>query len=258
MQPMPNGGFDPGQTLRRLYPEAEAGGYTRIDGFVEFYTRVNALLTPESEVLDFGAGRGSWTDPGSLPGVSRWLRAFDERVARVVGVDVDDAVLTNPRLDEAHVIRRGEPLIFDDSSFDLVLADYVIEHIRAEDSAAVAREILRVLKPGGWFAARTPNKWGVIGIGARSVPNRLHARVLRHLQPYRQDRDVFPVAYAMNTRRRLQELFPKPHLLTVYGHASEPRYAGESPVVWRLARAVDRLTPQRLAPTLMVFVRKQG
>ena len=63
-------GFRPSETLVRLYPEADVGGFTRHDGFVEFYTRVNALLHDESTVLDFGAGRGLWaTEP--LPAASR-------------------------------------------------------------------------------------------------------------------------------------------------------------------------------------------
>jgi SAM-dependent methyltransferase len=247
--------FQPSDTLRRLYPEASAGGFTRHDGFVEFYTRVNALLGPESRVLDFGAGRGLWaTEP--LPALSRRLRAFHERVGSVVGVDVDPAVLDNAHLDDAVVISPGEALPVGDASFDLVLADHVLEHVAEADAERVAAELLRVLRPGGWLAARTPNKWGVIGIGARAVPNRLHSTVLERLQPGRKAEDVFPVEYRMNTRRRLRRLFPEPHHLVVYGHASEPTYVGRSVAAWRLAAFVDRVTPPRLAPTLMVFVQK--
>lgn len=247
--------FRPGRTLCALYPEASAGGYTRHDGFVEFYSRVNALLGPDSSVLDFGAGRGEWTD-GRIPTYSTHLRAFHERVAKVVGVDVDDAVLQHPALDEARVVAPGDPLPYDDASFDVVLADYVLEHVSETDAPGVAREILRVLRPGGWLAARTPNKWGLIGVGARAVPNELHTRVLRRLQPGRKQEDVFPVEYHMNTRRDLRRLFPEPHRLVVYGHSSEPTYFGSSVPMWRAAQLVDRLTPPRLAPTLMVFVQK--
>lgn len=248
-------GFEPPETLADLYPETAAGGFSRYDGFVEFYSRVNALLDEKSEVLDFGAGRGAWTDV-PLPAWSRHLRSFHERVQRVVGVDVDEAVLDNPALAAADVVPPGAPLPYDDASFDLVLADYVLEHVRAEDAPGVAREVLRVLRPGGWLAARTPNKWGLIGVGARTVPNELHTRVLRRLQPGRKDEDVFPVEYHMNTRRDLRRLFPAPHELVVYGHASEPTYFGGAKPAWRAAQLLDRLTPPALAPTLMVFVRK--
>lgn len=249
--------FRPGRTLARLYPEVRAGGYTRHDGFIEFYTRVNALLDAESRVLDFGAGRGLWASE-PLPALHKRLRAFHERVAGVDGVDVDPVVLDNPTLASAQVIEPGRPLSFADGTFDLVLADHVLEHVAAEDAPQVASELLRVLRPGGWLAARTPNKWGVIGLGARAVPNDLHTRVLRRLQPARKAEDVFPVRYSMNTRRQLRALFGPPHELVLYGHASEPTYFGDAAAVWRVAQFVDRLTPPRLAPTLMIFVRKAG
>lgn len=249
--------FEPSETLAELYPESMAGGFTRYDGFVEFYTRINSLLDASSRVLDFGAGRGSWTTE-PLPAYSRHLRAFHERVGEVVGIDVDSAVMENPALAAAQVVGPSEPIPYPDATFDLVLADYVLEHVRKPDAPRVADEILRVLKPGGWLAARTPNKWGIIGIGARSVPNRLHTRFLHRLQPGRRDEDVFPVEYHMNTRRALRGYFPQPHELVVYGHTSEPTYFGQSKVAWRLASFLGRITPPVLEPTLMVFVRKAG
>jgi SAM-dependent methyltransferase len=247
--------YQPAETLSRLYPEVRAGGYTRYDGFVEFYTRVNALLDADSEVLDFGAGRGLWaTEP--LPALHKQLRAFHERVKRVRGVDVDPVVLDNPSLAAAEVIEPGERLPFDDDSFDVVVADHVLEHVDQNDASVVADELLRVLRPGGWLAARTPNKWGMIGVGARTVPNTLHTRALSRLQPGRKPQDVFPVRYSMNTRRQLKRLFAPPHELVVYGHSSEPTYFGSAAPVWRVAQLVDRLTPPRLQPTLMIFVRK--
>lgn len=246
--------FEPNPTLAKLYPEAAVGGYSRLDGQIEFYTRVNALVGPTSRVLDFGAGRGQWAlDP--MPEMARRLRLLKGRVAEVVGSDVDDIVTSNPTLDTAVVVELGAPLPFEDATFDLVIADHVLEHVNPEDAQAVADDLMRVLKPGGWLAARTPNKWGIIGLGARAIPNKAHTKVLAKLQPGRKAEDVFPTRYAMNTRKHLRQLFAG-HGVHVYGHASEPQYVGRSPMAWRLAAGVDRLTPPRLAPTLMVFVQK--
>ncbi|WP_332666030.1 class I SAM-dependent methyltransferase [Aeromicrobium sp.] len=251
---MSNDEFTPDSTLQRLYPEAAVGGFSRQDGQVEFYTRVNALIDENSRVLDFGAGRGHWAvDP--MPAMSRRLRMMRGRVAEVVGTDVDPVVVTNPSLDSAQVVDIGAPLPFDDSSFDLVVADYVLEHVTAEDAKALAEDVMRVLKPGGWFAARTPNKWGMIGLGARAIPNKFHVRVLKRLQPGRKAEDVFPTRYAMNTKRDLRQQFA-PHSLYVYGHKSEPQYFGRSTLAWRIASVVDHFTPSRWAPTLMIFVQK--
>ncbi len=244
----------PDPTLARLYPEAAVGGFSRLDGSIEFYTRVNALVDEKSRVLDFGAGRGQWALEPS-PEMSRRLRHLKGRVAEVVGSDVDPVVMTNPTLDTAVVVELGAPLPFQDDSFDLVIADHVLEHVDADDAQSAADDIMRVIKPGGWLAARTPNKWGMIGVGARLVPNKQHAKVLSRLQPGRKAEDVFPTRYAMNSRKRLRTLFAG-HALHVYGHTSEPTYFGHSPTAWYLAAGLGRLTPPKLAPTLMVFVRK--
>jgi hypothetical protein len=61
----------------------------------------------------------------------------------------------------------------------------------------------------------------------------------------------------MNTRKDLERLFAG-HGVHVYGHASEPTYFGRSPALWRVAAGIDRLTPPRLRPTLMVFVQKKS
>lgn len=247
--------FSPDPVLAALYPEAAVGGYSRLDGQIEFYTRINALVDGDSRVLDFGAGRGHWAvDP--MPEMARRLRMLRGRVAEVVGTDVDPVVLTNPALDAARVVPLGDRLPFEDESFDLVIADHVLEHVSRGDAAAVSDDVMRVLRPGGWLAARTPNKWGMIGLGARAVPNRLHVRMLQRLQPDRLAEDVFPTRYAMNTRRDLAQLFAA-HRLHIYGHTSEPAYFGRSPAAWRLAAGLGRVTPPRLAPTLMIFVQKQ-
>ncbi|WP_341351322.1 class I SAM-dependent methyltransferase [Nocardioides convexus] len=164
------------------------------------------MLDESSVVLDFGAGRGAWQFEPLAP-YHRKLRAIDQWVERVVGVDVDPVVLENESLAEARLIEPGAPIPYDDETFDVVIADYVLEHVGREDAQVVADEVMRVLKPGGWFAARTPNKWGIIGLGARAVPNDLHTRVLTRLQPGRKAEDVFPVRYTMNTRKDLERLF---------------------------------------------------
>jgi hypothetical protein len=48
--------------IERLYPEQRAGGFSRVDPRVTFYTRVNALLQSDMTVVDLGAGRGLWTE----------------------------------------------------------------------------------------------------------------------------------------------------------------------------------------------------
>lgn len=101
-------------------------------------------------VLDIGCGLG---------GIDR-LIAERHRVAEVVGIDVEA-----PLIEEARRMTAGSPvgarvrfervspgpLPFADGSFDVVFSKDSILHI--PDKAALARDIFRVLGPGGAFAA---------------------------------------------------------------------------------------------------------
>src|SRR5690606_34252882 len=107
--------------------------------------------------------------------------------------DIDDAIRSNPGLDEALVLEPGAKLPLPPESVDLVVSDATFEHIT--DPELYMPELDRVLKPGGWICARTPGRWGYIGLGATMVPNRWHVRLLRYLQPHRKEIDVFPTAY---------------------------------------------------------------
>ncbi len=96
------------RNIGRRTPESLIGGFSRRDSTFLFYSLINSVLRPEFHILDFGAGRGA-------QGETRWtykrnLLNFKGRVARVVGVDVDPAVMENPMLDEAAVFVPGDPL----------------------------------------------------------------------------------------------------------------------------------------------------
>ncbi len=245
----------PGRTARRHFPEVEAGGFSRVDGTVAFYTRVRALTSSSSTVLDFGAGRGRFLeDPVAF---RRDLQRLRGAVARVVGVDVDAAVLENTAVDEAHVIVAGDPLPLPDASVDIVVADFVFEHV--DDPRWAALELDRVLRPGGWICARTPNRQGVIAAAARLVPNRHHAAVLRTLQPHKRERDTFPTVYRMNSPAALRACFPpQRYAHLTYAHDGGPAYAGGSRIGWAFFRSLARLTPARFRPMLFVLIQKHA
>lgn len=239
------------------YPERRAGGFTRVDGSVQFYVRIHALLEslgPRPIVLDFGAGRGAAFDEG-IP-IHRSLLDLRSKAEKVIGVDVAEPVLGNPALTEAHVIAPGGSLPLSDRSVDLVVADHIFEHL--SDPAPVARELTRVLRPAGWICARTPNRRGYIAVAARAVPNRLHSRVLRRVQPSRREEDVFDTVYNLNTLGDIAEHFPvAEYEHIIYGWDPEPAYVAKSASATALFRLLGRLTPEALRPMLLIFLRRR-
>lgn len=241
--------------LSAAYPEIGAGGFSRVDGTVQFYSRVNALAQPSAVILDFGAGRGEALMDDTVA-YRRDLRSFKAKVARVIGVDPDPAVETNPGLDENHVVPVGQTLPLADASVDIIVADYVFEHIG--DPAHVAAELTRVLRPGGWLCARTPTRWSLVSLAARLIPNSWHRQIVRRAQPGRKAEDVFPTAFRMNTRRALRRLFPESSFSHhSYVYVAEPAYFGRSTIVFRILKSLNRIAPWLVAPNLFVFLEKR-
>lgn len=238
----------------RFYAESNVGGFSYSDAGVAFFSQLAAVLRPTDRVLDFGAGRGEYILDDPIP-YRRELSTLRGRCAHVEGCDVDDAVLTNPFLDHAEVIRLDEPLPYDDNSFDLVFSRFVFEHVQNPD--AVAQELIRVVKPGGLIAAMTPNKHGYIAWGGWLVPNRWHVRALSYVQPKRKSVDVFPTAYKMNTARELRDLFGHAaDVFTVY-LSSEPAYFFGRATIYRMGKFAHKYLPDRLRPLLTVYIRKR-
>jgi SAM-dependent methyltransferase len=241
--------------LDRLRPEWRAGGYARDSGGVTFFTRVNALLEPDMVLVDFGAGRGEIFH-GLHSSYYQRLARLQGKVRRVIGLDLDASVRDHPFLDERHVILPGRPLPLADSTVDMVVADWVFEHV--EDPRAVAREFERILKPGGWICARTPNKWGYVGIGARLIPNHLHLGLLRSLWPGRREVDVFSTHYSLNSMHEIGRTFPSSiwENLSYFQNAT-PKYFGTSKLLFLIIDFVQNIVVDHLRTDLIVLLKKR-
>jgi len=238
----------------RFYPESRVGGFTYSDAGIAFFSQIDAIMRPTDRVLDFGAGRGEYILEDTID-YRRRLSNLRGRCEHVEGCDVDDAVLSNPFLDHARVIELDKPLPYEDNSFDLVLSRFVFEHV--SDPAFFAKELVRVLKPGGFIAAMTPNKHGYIAWAGSLVPNRLHVRVLNYIQPKRKSVDIFPTVYKLNSRRSLERFFgPGVDICTVY-FASEPAYFFGNTLAYGVGKWVHKYLPDRLRPLLIIYIRKR-
>jgi SAM-dependent methyltransferase len=247
---------DASHSLRqRFSPEARFGGFSEADAGVEFYGRIAALIKPTDRVLDYGAGRGAQIAEDKLP-YRRSLKMLKGRVAHVEGCDVDDEVLSNPYLDAAKVFDPELPLPYDDACFNLIYSNWVFEHIERPEVAA--RELLRIVKPGGYICAITPNRWGYIAIASRLAGNRRHVQLLRRVQPNRRQFDVFPTHYRLNTPATIKRHFGHAADVVTYAVSGDPAYHFEKPVIYKLFQWLHASTPKGLQPILLTFIQKQA
>lgn len=236
----------------RFYPESRFGGFTDIDGTIAFFNRVHALLHRSSVVLDVGCGRGACVDdPIAL---RKGLRILKGKVSKVIGIDVDGAAQDNPCLDDFRRMGQGAWPVEDDA-IDLIVCDNVLEHI--EDPDRFFSEARRVLKTGGYFCIRTPNRWSYVALFSRLIPNKHHSKVLRVVQDARKEEDVFPTFYRCNSVFRIRRSM-KDHGFdaVVCGHEAEPSYLSFSGIAYALGVLHQRISPRFFKPTLFAFGKK--
>lgn len=240
--------------VERHYPESRFGGFTDADGTIRFYTRVNALLTQKDTVLDIGCGQGSYGD--DPVGMRRNLRILKGRCRHVVGVDVDPSAENNPFLDKFELIEPGGPWPVGDGEINLCLSDWTLEHV--SDTDMFFSEAQRVLARGGYLCVRTSNLLHYRSLVARIVPNAYHTRLLRTLQPRRDECDVFPTHYRCNTLWALKSKLKANGFadFCVYAIEAEPAYLNWSPILYWLGAAYQRFAPTLVRSALLAFAVK--
>lgn len=158
-----------------------------------FQEQVDAVLSPDSRVLDLGCGRGGIAE--RLGGKGWWA-----------GVDPD---LVSLREHRVTTFPRGsassEWLPFESGSIDVVIASWVLEHLPRPQ--VTFGEIARVLRPGGRFFFLTPNvdhplpRLSLALARMRKLQQRVVSRVYG-----RSAMDTFPVTYRANSMRTIQQL----------------------------------------------------
>ncbi len=199
-------------------------------------------LCPDMRILDLGAGAGIVAQMN-----------FRGLAAQVCGLDPDSRVTENPYLDEGRQ-GVGESIPYPDGSFDLVFADNVLEHL--ESPQHVFAEVARVLKAGGAFLAKTPNRRHYMPLISRMTPHGFHQWV--NAKRGRKEMDTFPTRYRANTSAELHRLAAGAGLAVESIRLVEgrPEYLRMSAITYVFGLAYERLvnTFEALAPFRILII----
>jgi SAM-dependent methyltransferase len=212
------------------------------------HTRVERLLLDEAlqsgaVALDAGCGR------------TTRLRDYRDRITHLVGVDSDEAAgRENPFLDEFVPANLDESLPFDEDSFDLVYANFVVEHLKHPERGFA--EWRRVLRPGGRLVLLTSNRASPLMAAAVRLPQGLRL-VIKRSGAGAAEQDVYPTQYLANTPQRLAA--------TAVAAGFEPvaveyvgtlhRYAARVPPAKWLLMGVERVFPAGRRSTIVASYR---
>lgn len=220
----------------RAFEERFRGERSEIKERLQVYAPFLAALRAahgEAPALDLGCGRGEW------------LEVLRDAGVPARGVDLDEGMLAACREAGLAVENRdalAELRALPAESHALVSAFHVVEHLPFESVHALAREALRVLRPGGLLVMETPNPENLmVGTAAfymdpthlRPIPPGLLAFVTEHY------------GFAVSKVLRLQEPawlvgHPAPILWNVFRDTS-PDYA----VVAQKAGPEEAMAPFR-------------
>jgi SAM-dependent methyltransferase len=218
----------------RFYPEKLSR-----DAVAIFMRDLEAQLKSTDVVLDIGAGAGA-LNPYQFKG----------RVASVIGVDVDPRVTDNPLLDRG-IVGDGQTIPLPDASVDLAFSIYVQEHVAKPQE--FAREIFRILAPGGRYLALTPNRFHYVPLVASVTPTSFHRSV--NERRGRLGEDTFPTCYRLNTPGAIERHFKAAGFqhVSTRGIEVEPQYLKFSKATYlcgvlyeRLVNSTEKLTALRV------------
>lgn len=217
----------------RWYPDfRDAGG--------RYHDLVAAAVTPETVLLDLGCGRAS------LAG------AACQNVRQSVGIDLDlDDLRCNTAVTHA-LQANGETLPFAAASFDLLISEWVVEHLARPEH--IFREMARVLRPGGQVILFTTNALNYVPLVSRLTPAAWQSGALRRWLK-RPERESHPTYFRANTRRRLACLAQATGLeLTSCEYVGNPFYLAFSPLLFWFALLFEKATDPPLLRRFKLYL----
>lgn len=218
-----------------------------------FFVSAQAVAARSKLVAEIGCGRGAAVEMDQPGGPWQDLRGPGRTV---IGIDIEDTGTENPVIDEFRLIGSDGRWPLDDDSVDLAVSDYVLEHV--VDPDAFARELARVLRPGGVFIGRTVSRRSLLSAVARIVPNERHAGAVARLQPGRAAQDVFHTTYKMNTRKDLARALDADFDWALAHRTGLEQYFKPWPRLRRSVALVERHLPAGMQMGLVVFARRKA
>lgn len=156
------------------------------NGTTQFHELIGQYAISDADILEIGAGPSNGTT------------ALLAGLGTVTGLDIDPAVRENTHCHHTSVY-DGVRIPLESGSFDLVVSDYVCEHI--EHPLELMREVFRVVRPGGCYIFRTPNLWHYVSLIAKCTPHWFHNRIANRVRRLADNsHEPYPTYHRMNTR----------------------------------------------------------
>jgi SAM-dependent methyltransferase len=201
-----------------------------------------------NRILHLGSGRNR-------------TEVFDKQAYRAKTIlSLDPDVLSlRENFSAYRLLALGEGLPVRDCTIDLIVSEYVFEHIKAP--TRVIHECARVLKPGGRIIILTPNSASYFGLLSRLTPYRFHVWFLETFLG-RPALDTFPTFYRFNTRKQIRRISQGADLKVAYleTFVGPSSYTTPFPLIHFLFLGLHKLLEtgllRRWGPSLVAILEK--
>lgn len=168
-----------------------------IDSLALYQEAVRENFSSSKKVLDIGCGHADY------------FKDLYIGNQNITGLDPDKEALAKNNIIQNKVIGTIEKIPFPDSSMDLIICAFVLEHIT--NATQAISEIARILKPNGKFIFLTPNKNNYVVFLNRTIPHLFHDFFTKKLYG-RGENDTYLVKYQLNSEEKINTLMHKHNL----------------------------------------------
>ena len=205
---------------RVFYPDYDPDHWER---------RVERLVGERDRVLEIGAGSGEG---------HQYRVMLAGRPGGSLGIDLDPRVLDNPNFDETAVLSAYDLDAATHGTFDVVLSNYVAEHI--DDPLRFLERQVALMNDGGRGVHHTVSRFYYASLVNVMVPEGVKHWLIRHLGSGRLSEDVFPAHYLLNDAGALRRLADATGCdIAVERYRVSPGYLRRSTVLMVLYSLVD-------------------
>jgi 2-polyprenyl-3-methyl-5-hydroxy-6-metoxy-1,4-benzoquinol methylase len=195
--------------------------------------------TVDRVLAECGAG-GTFADIGC--GAGDLWRLVGPRFARCIGIDAVRYEGLPDEIDFRPADLDTGRLPIADGSADVAAAVEVIEHL--ENPRALVRELVRVVRPGGWIVVTTPNQLSVLSLLTLLLKGRFSAF----------QENAYPAHRTALLEVDLHRIATECRLCDV---SIEFTCHGRVPFMpWHYPRAITRFSPRRLSDNIVMAARR--
>ncbi len=223
-------------------PDFPEGSYfhsarTTLDVYDEI---LGALCTPDVILLDAGCGKKSL------------VQRYGNRCRYSVGMDLSPEAIRLNKGFRAFVSGDAVRLPFRDETFDVVISQWMVEHIDRIDD--VVKEFHRVLKKGGNLVVVTNSRYHPMMFLSSILPTRLRDWLKARIFPSYIEEDTFPTYYRFNTLGAIERLLSKYGFEKIFDSYTGAPFFLFNRFLFRLSELYERATDNRYLRPMKLHV----